>query len=121
MQIRILNWNVNRRADLRPARELLDSLGWDLCTLQEVRPESAQAAAGGDGLEGSHAGATAALAGVIDGAMVVARAPFRLRGASVVADLPSPDRSLLARVGHDEQRYFGLSVLVFNIILQYLY
>lgn len=43
--------------------------------------------------------------------MVVTRAPFRLRGAAVVADLPSPDRSLLARVGSDEDSYFGMSLL----------
>lgn len=115
MKIRIANWNVNRRVDLSPHWELLESVGWDVCTLQEVGPDAAAAVADVDGLEASyaldHVGATAELAGVVDGAMVVARRPLRLRGAGVVADLPSLDRSLLARIGHDEQHYFGMSVL----------
>lgn len=114
MKIRIANWNVNRRGDLTDHLSLLNSVGWDLCTLQEVQP---QAAAGliSASVEGSHAldhtHGTAKLDGVRDGAMVLARKPFRLRGAGVVAGLPSPDRSLLARIGSDEDSYFGMSLL----------
>lgn len=71
MQIRMANWNVNRRADLRSHWELLDSLGWDVCTLQEVGPGTAAAVAGAEGLESSHAldhvGATAALVAWLTG------------------------------------------------------
>lgn len=115
MKIRLADWNVNRRGDLSEHLSLLDALDWDLCTLQEVRHQAGSAIAERAGVEGSHAldhaAGTSKLRGVRDGAMVLARAPFRLRGAAVVTDVPSPDRTLLARIGHDEQRNFGVSVL----------
>lgn len=115
MEIRLANWNVNRRGDLTEHWDVLDSRGWDLCTLREVRPEAASHFVGARDVEASHAldhaVGTKGVAGVRDGAMVVARRPFRLRGAGMVADLPSPDRALLARVGHEKQGYFGMSVL----------
>lgn len=54
MEVRIANWNVNRRADLSQHWELLESVGWDVCTLQEVG-SAAAAVADVDGLAGSYA------------------------------------------------------------------
>lgn len=99
VDVRMVDWNINGFSELRGQAELLAELDWNVCTLQEVTegtwPELRQL---GDDSAISR-DSMPPLAGKAPRyhAAVLVR-DLRLVDAGILRDLPSPERSLVARL-----------------------
>lgn len=103
MELRVIDWNVNGHRDIARQLAMMDTLGWDVALLQEVRP-------GGFGAFRDHDGVSGADPALLHrpdrdetwGNAVVVREPFELLASAPMVNVPSPERSLVALVRHGE-------------------
>lgn len=105
MELTLVDWNVNGFA-LRGQAELLRVLSWDVCTLQEVTTESwpVLRELGNTGDVALHHLPPIAGTPPRYYSAILTRAPFVLGGSGCLADVPSPERTLVGTVGHPEAR-----------------
>ncbi len=102
MKLRIIDWNVQGRRDVARQMTFLDSLGWDVLLLQEVRPHrlddflSWRGVGGGDGALVHRPDRLADR--VPWGAAIVVREGIELLTSAPMINVPSPERTLFGVV-----------------------
>jgi len=99
MHLRLIDWNVNGRRDVPRQLAMMDTLGWDVALLQEVRPASFPTFR-------DHAGVTGADHALLHrpdrdepwGSAILVREPFELLASAPMVNVPSPERTLVALI-----------------------
>jgi endonuclease/exonuclease/phosphatase family metal-dependent hydrolase len=102
-----VSWNLQGTRPLLHQARLLSALRWDVCALQEVRPDALDQLRQGLGLsDGGSMASGAELASDADEdqatpffSALAVRHPYRLADVTRLSDAPSPRRTLVARVG----------------------